>query len=227
MAPNEAISRLQEVQLTYEKRIDYIDKLQNQLRAQAKQALLEGKRHTALSRLKQCKLYDKHLTALTRWNDTVMTLRTEIEQTILMAATVDGMRQGAQTLGLILKKVDPKEMDSLVDEVSEHMHVSQDLIETISRAGEDWQSIQTNGGVQAFDEEELERELDQLREDSPPFSNISKITAKQRDAPSEDEENMQLLKLDQSMRMEPPIGAAAQKPKKNAESKQPLLLPAK
>lgn len=213
LTPKEAIQRLKEIQTEYERRSDYIEARQNNLRSEAKQLLRDGKRETARLRLQLARNYAPHLRNIQKWHNTITALCLQLESTVTAARTVDSIREASKTLGQLVTKLDAKNIDSLIDDVSEHVQVSNQMLDTISHAGEDWQAA--SGLV--IDDDELERELDELARSGEVIKSLPK-------PPPPAEDTSAFRSLEEAMKpTRPLVSVMVANDSKKASQKQPLL----
>jgi hypothetical protein len=160
--PSHAARQLRNIEDTYRKRMGYIEGQQSMLRTQALAHLRQQQPRTARSCMRQRLLLGRHLSTLENYIDTITALRGDIEAMIITRETIEGIRVSAQVMGELRRRIDPDEVEGLLENVRDVVEASQQVLRTISDANIDLEH------VSGIDDAELEREFQALvLEDAP------------------------------------------------------------
>lgn len=154
----QAIEKLREVEQLYEKRLLYLQQQQQRKRQDALQLSRSGARVMALLRLREARRLEQVATKQVRHMDTVQELRLALEQMTLTLHTSEAIRDASRTLRVMNQQVE--RVDQLLQDASEQVQLSHDLVDRLAEAGEDMQPADMAG----MTDEDLERELAALSE---------------------------------------------------------------
>ncbi|KAH3758452.1 Snf7 family [Pelomyxa schiedti] len=152
---NEAITQLRDTITTLEKREAFLQRKATQEGEQATSFIRAKNRKSAMMCLKRKKTYEAQI-------DKINGARMTIEQQVFAIESADtnllalkNMQVGAQALKNIHKSMTPDDVEDTMDEIRDQMEIATDISNAIS---------QPIGAAEAFDETELENELEQLEQ---------------------------------------------------------------
>jgi len=187
---------LQQVQAQYYKRIQHLERQRAKLREDARAHLVNGYRILAHQFLARRQRLLKQIQTLQHYDNVVDTLRGEIEQMSLTIATVDSIRSASLELGDLRKRVNPADVEQLLDQVRDHVELQREALDLFTERHAEIQEAQL--GV-PIDEDELERELEQLSREPVGDTQSLLLPAPNSRREQSDENDSDITALHQSM----------------------------
>eukprot|EP01115_Flamella_aegyptia_P006215 TRINITY_DN26198_c0_g1_i1.p1 TRINITY_DN26198_c0_g1~~TRINITY_DN26198_c0_g1_i1.p1 ORF type:complete len:221 (+),score=91.13 TRINITY_DN26198_c0_g1_i1:60-722(+) len=172
----ESINKLKETLDLLEKREDHLNK---KVQTELKNAKLNAtkNRKAALMALKRKKQYEQQIEKIQGARLTIEQQMMTIENASVNLEAMNAMRYGANAMRQIHNSMTVEQVDDTMDEIREQMEVANEISEAIS---------QPIGGMELFDEDELEEELAMLEEESldAQLLNVQQVPQQQQQVPA-------------------------------------------
>jgi charged multivesicular body protein 4 len=181
--PQKVIQNMKETLRMLEKRETFLEKNIDTFKTEAR-IYVKTNKQKAINLLKKAKLNEKQLNSIYGQKENIETQIFSLEQGISNKNTIEAMKQGNKATKLICKKLNPDDIDDLMENISFNIEVTDEIT-----------TLMSNPVGQIYDGDDLLSEL--TEENNEVFeSDIPKIPIKIKEVESKEVESKEVEELE-------------------------------